>query len=142
MILTQISYLDCVVFIFFLIPQLLLNVNIIKLITCGLRMVPFFCEINAFKMSNSKGFNTALSNKTSIIFHNRTLLYPSVTSLALRPAGHSISGLCYQMRAIRICKPTRHYRSRVLLQERRASLLYVSPVPSWLCAFSHSMARD
>ncbi|MCJ1389406.1 hypothetical protein MMC18_002263 [Xylographa bjoerkii] len=42
MILTQISYLDCVAFLIFLIPQLLLNVNIIKLIICGLRMIPFF----------------------------------------------------------------------------------------------------
>ncbi|KAL9009111.1 MAG: hypothetical protein Q9173_005832 [Seirophora scorigena] len=41
MILGQISYLDCLVFLFFLAPQLLLNVNIFELIACVLNAVPF-----------------------------------------------------------------------------------------------------
>lgn len=41
MILGQISYLDCLVFLFFLAPQLLLHVNIFKLIACVFTAVPF-----------------------------------------------------------------------------------------------------
>lgn len=44
MILTQVSYLDCVVFLVFLIPQLLLNVDSLELVSCGLRMLPFVGE--------------------------------------------------------------------------------------------------
>ena len=40
MILNQISYLDCVVFVIFLIPQLLFNVNIFKLIYHGAHILP------------------------------------------------------------------------------------------------------
>lgn len=44
MILGQISYLDCLVFLLFLAPQLLLRVNIIELLICIVRALPFFCE--------------------------------------------------------------------------------------------------
>ncbi|KAK4692646.1 hypothetical protein P7C71_g4596, partial [Lecanoromycetidae sp. Uapishka_2] len=42
MILGQISYLDCMVFVIFLAPQLLFNVNIFLLLFCFLRALPFF----------------------------------------------------------------------------------------------------
>ena len=45
MILGQISYLDCLVFLFFLAPQLLLNVNIFELLICVGQALPFFCMI-------------------------------------------------------------------------------------------------
>lgn len=41
MILGQISYLDCLVFLIVLAPQLLLHVNIIELLTCVLKALPF-----------------------------------------------------------------------------------------------------
>ena len=41
MMLGQISYLDCVVFVLFLIPQLLLRVNFIELLITGLKAIPF-----------------------------------------------------------------------------------------------------
>ena len=44
MILGQISYLDCIVFLIFLAPQLLLNVNIFELLTCIIQALPFFCK--------------------------------------------------------------------------------------------------
>ena len=44
MILTQISYLDCVVFLIFLAPQLLLRVNLFELLVCILKALPFFCK--------------------------------------------------------------------------------------------------
>lgn len=40
MILTQISYLDCLVFLIFLAPQLLLNVGFLDLITWVLHALP------------------------------------------------------------------------------------------------------
>ena len=45
MILDQISYIDCIVFVFFLIPQLLININIFELIYCGLRLLPFLSKL-------------------------------------------------------------------------------------------------
>ena len=44
MILDQISYLDCLVFLFFLAPQLLLRVNIFELLFYIVRALPFLCE--------------------------------------------------------------------------------------------------
>lgn len=44
MILGQISYLDCIVFLFFLAPQLLLNINIFALAICIGKAVPFVCK--------------------------------------------------------------------------------------------------
>ena len=45
MILGQISYVDCVVFLICLIPQLLIQSNFFELLFCGLRAVPFICEL-------------------------------------------------------------------------------------------------
>ncbi len=45
MILGQISYLDCVVFLILLAPQLLFRVNIFELIVCVLQALPFFCKM-------------------------------------------------------------------------------------------------
>jgi acetyl esterase/lipase len=42
MILGQISYLDCVVFLIFLVPQLLLRVNTFELLSCFFKALPFF----------------------------------------------------------------------------------------------------
>ena len=44
MILGQISYLDCIVFLVFLAPQLLLRVNILELLACIIKALPFFCK--------------------------------------------------------------------------------------------------
>ena len=41
MILGQIAYVDCLVFLFFLIPQLLLRVNFFQLITVAIEALPF-----------------------------------------------------------------------------------------------------
>jgi hypothetical protein len=40
MILGQISYLDCLVFVLFLIPQLLLRVSIFELLATGIKAIP------------------------------------------------------------------------------------------------------
>lgn len=42
MILNQISYLDCIVFLILLAPQLLLRVGLIETIICVLQALPFF----------------------------------------------------------------------------------------------------
>lgn len=49
MILGQISYLDCLVFLIVLAPQLLLHVNIIELLICFLKALPF---VRKFRPSN------------------------------------------------------------------------------------------
>lgn len=44
MILGQISYLDCIVFLIFLAPQLLLQINTFELLLCIIQALPFFCK--------------------------------------------------------------------------------------------------
>lgn len=41
MILGQISYVDCAIFVLFLVPQLFLRVNFIDLLTTVLKAIPF-----------------------------------------------------------------------------------------------------
>jgi len=48
MILGQISYLDCLAFVVFLIPQLLINVHFLILIRCLLQALPFLGEQLSF----------------------------------------------------------------------------------------------
>ena len=43
MILGQIAYVDCLVFLVFLIPQLLLRVNVLELLKVALQALPFLC---------------------------------------------------------------------------------------------------
>ena len=43
MILGQIAYVDCLVFLVFLIPQLLLRVNVLELFEVALQALPFLC---------------------------------------------------------------------------------------------------
>ena len=54
MILGQISYLDCIVFLVFLAPQLLFRVNIFEVLICIIQALPFFCEdlcLNFFSLA-------------------------------------------------------------------------------------------
>jgi len=44
MILNQISYLDCLAFLVFLAPQLLIHVGILELAKCIFQALPFFCK--------------------------------------------------------------------------------------------------
>ena len=41
MILGQVSYVDCLAFLIFLIPQLFLHVNLFELAFCVLKAIPF-----------------------------------------------------------------------------------------------------
>ena len=43
MILGQIAYVDCLVFLVFLIPQLLLQVSVLELLEVALQALPFLC---------------------------------------------------------------------------------------------------
>ena len=52
MILGQISYIDCFVFLIFLVPQLLIQVNFFKLAICILSAVPFFGMCTLFNTSD------------------------------------------------------------------------------------------
>ena len=44
MILGPISFLDCLVFVLFLLPQLLLGINLLELIKVGLQVLPHLSE--------------------------------------------------------------------------------------------------
>lgn len=51
MILGQIAYVDCIVFLLFLVPQLLLRVNIFELLVVGFKALPFLCETYSSNVS-------------------------------------------------------------------------------------------
>jgi len=51
MILGQISYLDCLAFVIFLGPQLLIHVNVLELIPFVLQALPFLGEQASFPLS-------------------------------------------------------------------------------------------
>lgn len=71
MILGQISYLDCIVFIIFLAPQLLIHVNIFELLSCVFQALPFFRR-NFLPIQHSLGLfaDEYGSIPASICFHN------------------------------------------------------------------------
>lgn len=43
MILGQISWADCFVFLIFLAPQLLIHVGFVETAACGIKALPFLC---------------------------------------------------------------------------------------------------
>lgn len=45
MILGQISYVDCLVFLVFLAPQLIFQVGLFRTVACGLRALPFLRKL-------------------------------------------------------------------------------------------------
>ena len=73
MILGQISYLDCIVFLICLAPQLLIHVNIFELVFCVFTALPFFCKNpSPGSLIAAERFH---SISTSIQFRTGTLLY-------------------------------------------------------------------
>lgn len=70
MILGQISYVDCVVFLICLIPQLLIQSNFFELIFCGLRALPFICKLYQLSiiLRNRKKRTHVLIRKQSFKF--------------------------------------------------------------------------
>ena len=73
MILGQISYLDCVAFLLFLIPQLLVNVNIFELIFVTVKCIPFLSEWS--------GPATCTKRCDSKLMATQSLYYPIISSM-------------------------------------------------------------
>lgn len=95
MILGQISYLDCVVFVIFLAPQLLFNVNIFLLLFCVLRAFPFFCK-SFIVLNIIVGLMLIIfSLSTSVWLHFREILHPKKTPISFCEASISFSRLCH-----------------------------------------------
>jgi hypothetical protein len=46
MILGQVSWLDCFVFLLFLAPQLIYHVGFFRTLICGMRALPFLCMLS------------------------------------------------------------------------------------------------
>ena len=85
MILGQISYLDCLVFLLFLVPQLLLRVNIIELLTCIVQALPFFCEapceVATYLLTESQLFNCHTTSSENDILLQKGADHPSSSKL-------------------------------------------------------------
>lgn len=75
MILGQISYLDCLAFLVFLAPQLLLHINIIELIICILKALPFIRKQSVIQNSQELNLeNGQSSNYPTSFFVSGTSL--------------------------------------------------------------------
>lgn len=76
MILGQISYLDCLVFLFFLAPQLLLNVSVSELIISILKALPFVREFPGSLTQKPKRIEPVNNSlQTSLSALSRALLH-------------------------------------------------------------------
>jgi len=49
MILGQVSWLDCIVFLLFLAPQLIFRVGFFQTLSCGLQALPFLRKYEQFR---------------------------------------------------------------------------------------------
>ena len=112
MILGQVSYLDCVAFLMFLAPQLLIQVGLLDTLVCGLCALPFLreCPIETDSRRIAKRqapMLTPSSLPTSKAISLGEISHPEKGPIALRSAGHSIPGLCRPMCSLCLCSDSR-----------------------------------
>lgn len=85
MLLDQIAWSDCIVFILFLIPQLPLRVGLVATIKCGLKALPFICMPQCLLHATTPSEHTLQSSSFP------TSCSANVTSFVARTSLHSSS---------------------------------------------------
>lgn len=96
MILGQISYLDCLVFLVFLAPQLLLRVNPFELFVCVIQALPFLCKVAFESMCLDDPLaNLVDSVSNTIQLRVRALLYSEKGTISICQAGFTIPRFRY-----------------------------------------------
>ena len=135
MILGQMSYLDCIVFLICLAPQLLMHVNIFELVFCVFKALPFFCK------NPSLGFlidaERFYSLSTSIQFHTGTLPHTKKAWISFCQASFTLSRFRYQMRTLCIRPIPGKHRSCLLLSACGSTILSISYATARLHTITH-----
>ena len=113
MILGQIAYVDCLVFLIFLIPQLLLRVNVLELLEVALQALPFLCAWHNITARGRYGWQTTdkLSSLTiALPVPQRALDCAKDRQITFRTASDSIRGSCHQNRSLCLRESASQYR--------------------------------
>lgn len=143
MILGQISYLDCVVFLIFLAPRLLFDVNIFLLFFCVSKALPFFrkasCPVAYVSANHMLMF---LSFSITIRIYFGKIFYSKKESITFRHTSFTIPRRHHQMRTLCIRIFPSQHRSGLFLQGGRSAVLSVSNAPARLQKFANPMARE
>lgn len=98
MILSQISYLDCIVFLIFLVPQLLINVGLIRTATWLVGALPSIGELPLSASSSDIHIHSHTSPRNSIPIHQGEILYTLRAPQSICTARDSVPRLRHSMR--------------------------------------------
>ena len=113
MILGQIAYVDCLVFLIFLIPQLLLLVNFLELFEVALQATPFLCAWDNITARSRCGWQSTdkLSSRTvALSIPQRALDCEKDRQVIFCTASDSLRRFCYQSRSLCFRESTSQYR--------------------------------
>jgi hypothetical protein len=148
MILGPISLIDCVVFMVFLVPQLLYQVGLVATVTTVLNVLPFLGTdpspsfrvrpnlrgIPRIGVVNDIGLTIGLAFRFPIALPARpgAVSYPETGAVAFRPAGLLLPGPGRPLRQVCVCKHPRPDLSRLLLQAGRLPVHMLSLAAPWL----------
>lgn len=135
MLLGQISYVDCLVFVVLAIPQILLRVDFSDLMLCGLEALPFLCRYaKAGNLSSSRADHQ--SRFSSPLPIRCREIETKETTITVCPTIVSISRYRCEMCSICICKHSSQHWQSLFLSACGSTISEVPPAPSWLLEIS------
>lgn len=170
MILGNISYLDCLVFLVFLTPQLLLHVGLLKTTAWLVPALPFLCEyLRSLSDISKQPITTSYSNNSTTLkkilsrelfdsffpclnkIHSiqntppvppRTLLDAPGPALSFRSTRHFLSRSRHPLRPLCFCEHACLYRPCVFQQRGVTAIHMVPYVEAWVLEVSDFMGGD
>lgn len=143
MILGQISWADCLVFLIFLAPQLLIHIGLIETAICGIKALPFLRQYPEHSLSDSsRELTTNDSNTTSVRSDQRTSLYTARPAHALCSAGLHIPRHCHPLCTICLRRDARQNWQSLLLQGRSIAFCSIPHGPARLSKEANVLERN
>lgn len=104
MILGQIAWVDCFVFLVLLAPQLLIHVGLINTFTTVIKALPFFRKLPVDRWRRlDPDLIQNDSAQAPLPAHPRTMLRPHLSTISFRPTSLSLPRCGDPMRALRLC---------------------------------------
>lgn len=132
MILGPVSLIDCLVFLIFLTPQLLIEAGIFATLRAAIPALPYLCEYRPDGVgrgyssckypSNSGGLN---SDTAPDSVRQGAISYARRISIPIRPPIFYLRGHCYPLRPVCLCKHPNQCRQSIFL---RQGCIAVSPM--------------
>ena len=146
MILGQVSYTDCVAFLIFLVPQLLLNINVSELIVCGLKTLPFLCKTCfystiAILIRRLSLIHVSSCTTPMYLFHGE-ISYQETTANTICTAGISVPGFCHPMCTVRFCEYSRSHWAYFFLERGFSALSKIPYAAPWVSQKPCEVARN